>query len=188
MDQDDFEDAIIKQVVAESGLPAGKVVWSKQGRGRPARPFIAVDYVEDTSNQFSEQRIEENPDWDGETDTLNVDALLVSNIDHIDAAVQLMAYSVEPGDAVTILKRVRIKLASDRATEALGDIALVHRGNVRDVSDVLENEYEGRAILAVTFRVADVNVEEAGVIEKVETETTLTLPDGTTVETDQTLE
>lgn len=191
MDIDDFEDAIVERVVIESGLPAGKVVWAKQGRKRPLRPFIVLDYAEDNTNQASEQRVEENPDWDGDTDTENLDALLLSNIDHSDIVIQMIAYSVEPtglSRAVNILKRVRAKLASDRVTEALGDIAVAHRGNVRDVSDVLENEYEGRAVLAITFRVADVNVEEAGVIEIVEVETSIERTSEATVIFDQTFE
>ncbi len=172
-----FENAIAKRVTAEAGLSVGKVIWAKQTRARPQRPFIALDILESSNpGQGSEQRTIENPDWDSDTDTENLDALKISNIDHPELTVQLTAYSNEvTGDsrAANVLERVRVKFGSDRATADLGDIAVVNRGNVRDVSLVLENEYEGRAVLAIVFRVADENVEDAGVIEIVEVETTI---------------
>lgn len=173
-----FENAIATRVLAESGLSTGQVIWAKQTRKRPARPFIALDILDSgaVNNQGSEQRTVQNPDWDPDTDTENLDALLMSNIDHPELTVQMTAYSSEAtGDtrAFNVLEKVRAKLGSDRATADLGDIAVVNRGNVRDVSLVLENEYEGRAVLAVIFRVADENVEDAGVIEIVEVETTI---------------
>ncbi len=177
MKMDEFENAIAAAVIRESGLPTGKVIWAKQTRARPARPFIALTLMDDQgNNQHSEQSIAVNPDWDPDTDTENLDALLLSNVDHPDLTVQLIAYSTEAtgsSRAFNILERVRVKLGSDRATTDLGTVAVVSRGTVRDVSDVLENEYEGRAVLAITFRVADVNVENAGIIETVEVEDTI---------------
>lgn len=113
--------------------------------------------------------------------------LLATNIDHDELEVQLVAFSGDvTGDstAKNILRTVRNKLGSDRAQSDLGDVALVTRGSIRDATIVLENEFEGRAILALTFRASDVNEETEQSIETVIVERTLTLEDGVTTQVD----
>lgn len=61
MNADALEDAVVAAVLAASGLPAGKVFWSRQTRQRPARPFIELDSQDIPDNQHEEQTQRVNP-------------------------------------------------------------------------------------------------------------------------------
>lgn len=299
MTQEEFEDAVVARIVAESGLAAGKVIWQDQTRKRPSRPFIGLRIMDAETPVKSEDRQTDNPEvapntpasmdlgvnfpelfgpgslltvgplaaegalgndvtfatvmdggdgfgipritwnpttlelvahcdagysgntvaaalgtWiagdgdgyfimdpplalnDPQTDPLGPfnfeggvfpeDPLIISNIDHKDVTVQLIAYTSEVtgnNRAYALLNRVHRKLGSERAQDAFGDIAIIGRRTVRDVSVELENESEGRAVMALDLRFNDTNAETANMFETVEVETTIERTNDTVTKT-----
>lgn len=169
----EFENLLAVRIAAEAGLAAGKVIWADQARSRPARSFIELDYLDEAGDEHSEQSVVPNPAFDPLTDTTNTQAIFLKNTDHTDIEIEVRAFTTNPKDARKMLRDVRNKLGGERAQDALGEVALITRGNVRDLSTVLDNETEGRAVMALKFRLAETNSEDAGIIEIVEVETTI---------------
>lgn len=299
MNTDALEDAIVAAVLVASGLPAGKVIWSKQGRSRPARPFIELDSQELPDNQHEEQAMSMNPSptqdtpamldlgtefpdlfmpgatltvileangltglgsnavtfatvmdggdgfgvpritWDPNTLELvghcdagytgnileaalntwlsgpgdglffydglgsglpdpqtdpfgpvafsgglnGTDFFLIDNVTHPEITIQLRCFSTEPrgsNRASAILKATSKKLGGLILTEQLdaAGIAVITRGTIQDVSVELQNEFEGRAVMALTIRTADKLTETADRFDKVTVETTIDRNDG----------
>jgi hypothetical protein len=88
------------------------------------------------------------------------DFFLIDNVTHPEVTVQLIAMSDKAAgtsDAMTLLQNLSRRLDTMRVTDRLDALGLsiVLRGTIQNISLELQNEYEGRAVMAVTIRMAD---------------------------------
>lgn len=165
-----FQAAIQAQVKAMTGLNDGHVIWADQTRTRPTRPFIELGILDSTGTENTESSSEDNPA------PVAGSEILLNTREDVTLTVQLIAFSrdiVGSSNAFNLLQTVRFAFGHDSVSEALGDIAVVDRGPVRNATIVLETEHEGRAICALQFRVANLDVETATYIETATVRTTV---------------
>ena len=169
---EDFENTIQAIVVAATGFVGSKVIWADQTRDRPARPFVELAYVDESTTNFTEDSI---------TDTVAPPAgqeITLSSKEHGEPTIQVRVFSsaiLGSQSAKNIARKIRGYFGRESVQTTLGDIALVSRGSVQDISIVLETEHEGRAILDLKFRVARVETETTTFIEVAIVKTTIPL-------------
>lgn len=180
MDLTGFQNAIQAQVKAATGFDDSHVIWSKQTRDRPARPFVELDDLDNATNFFTEDTVSDTPGAPvGEEITL-------TSKEDVEITVQVRVFTTVvtgSSNAFNTAQKIRGWFSRDSVTSLLGDIALVDRDAVRDASIVLETEYEGRAILTLKFRVASLETETTTYIETPVVETTVTQTSGDVIHT-----
>jgi hypothetical protein len=180
MNLTDFQTAIQAQVKLATGFDNGHVIWAKQSRKRPSRPFIELDDLDDETTNFTEDSVA-----DAAVPTPGAEIELTSK-EHVEINVQVRVFSSDvtgSNNAFNVAKKIRAFFARESTTAALVDIALVSRDTVREASLVLETEYEGRAVLTLKFRVADLETETTTFIETATVETTIDQLGGPVVHT-----
>lgn len=180
MTLEDFENTIQGIVKAATGFDGGHVIWADQTRTRPSRPFVELDYVSETTTNFLEHTQEDTPGAP-ESEELTLNAR-----EHLEPTVQMRVYSsavVGNNSARNIARKIRAYFGRESVQSTLGDIALVNRNVVRDVSLVLETEHEGRAVIDMTFRVERIESETTTYIETAVVETTVEHSTGNVVRT-----
>lgn len=178
-----FQTAIQALVKTATGLDNNHVIWAKQTRKRPNRPFVELDDLDDTTTEMTEDTVDDNPSPAPGSE------ILLTSKEHNEINVQVRVFSSDvtgSNNAFNLAKTIRRFFGRESTTAGLGDIALVSRDVVRDATVVLETEYEGRAILTLHFRVADSDVESTTYIETATVKTTVRKPDGSAL-TDHTL-
>lgn len=174
---EDFENAIQAQVVAATGFSGSKVVWANQTRDRPARPFVELSQLNEETTNFTEQY---------QADTVGSpsgEELTLYSKEHVEPTIQVRVFSNDVtgnDNAKNVAKKIRAYFGRDSTQVALGEIAVVNRGTVRDMSLVLETEHEGRAILDLKFRLSQIEEETTTYIQTVTVETNVTSTDETT--------
>lgn len=183
-----FEIALVTEVKRATGLAAGKVVWANQTRDRPIRPFVELAVLNSAAASSHAES--------GISNTSGAPAgeeITLTTTDHVDLTVQLRAFSSEvtgSDKAFNLLDKVRQHFGKESCIAVLEGqaeaIAVVDRGTVNDATTVLETEYEGRAVLTLRLRVADVATEKSTYIDEVVTETTVNQTSGNVVYTNTT--
>ena len=172
-----FENAVQAQVVAATGFSGSKVIWANQTRDRPTRPFVELAFLKEETTNFTEQY---------QADTVGSpegEELTLYSKEHVEPTIQVRVFSndvVGNNTARNIAKKIRAYLGRDSVQYALGAVAVVNRGTVRDISLVLETEHEGRAILDLKFRLSQIEEETVTYIQTVTVETNVTSTDETT--------
>lgn len=179
MDLKAFQDTIQGLAKQASGL---QCIWAKQTRKRPVRPFVELDDLDnDDVSMMTDDSITNTPSpTPGHEITLTAKG-------QAEITVQVRVFSSEitgSSNAFNIAQAIRSFFARESATAGLGSIALVERGTVRDVTLVLETEYEGRAVFNLKFRVADPDVETTTYIEHATVQTTVAQTTGDVTTTD----
>lgn len=176
----DFEDTIQGLVVDALQLDGSKVIWADQTRTRPERPFVELAVLDDETTAFTEDDVTETAGSPvGEEITL-------SSKDHNELTVQARCFSGEvTGDncAMNMARKIRKFFGRESTQSNLGEIALVSRDTVRGANLRLETEFEGRALLALKFRVAEVETETTTFIEVVTVQTTVSQTNGDVIYT-----
>jgi hypothetical protein len=155
-----------------TGLADAKVIWANQNGPRPLPPFATINprVAIRRLGVYDEERLD--PDAPGQIDRVGQRKLTIS----------CNAYG--PG-AIDLLERAQEALDTNaaRAAFASAGLAVSDRGEVRDLTKLLETQYEERAQLDVVFALATASSEDAGYIESAEITATLLNPDGTTAAT-----
>lgn len=178
MNLTDFQTTIQALVKLATGYDNGHVIWQKQTRNRPSRPFVGLDILEDETSFFTEDTTE-----DASSPVPGAEINLIAK-EHIELNVQVIVYTSDvtgTNNATNVARKIRGFFSRESTTTALGDIALVERAPVRDATIVLETEHEGRGVLGLKFRVADLEVETTTYIETVTVETTVEQSNGVPV-------
>lgn len=106
------------------------------------------------------------------------DPLLLSTTDRPEIVVRVTAFTDAPktgaiSPAFALLKKVRGKMGSELTADALDPITVLDRGNVTNVTIVLETGYEGRAVLDLKFGSIETETEGINTIETVKTHITV---------------
>ncbi len=170
MEMTPFQLAIYTATAAAA--PGVKVIWSKQTRERPARPFIELETIDDISlNDQPEESQEDNPD-----STSYADELLLHYKEHVETTVQFRVFTsavTGNGKALAVAKRVRGFFGRAQTQQDLDPITVITRERVQDASFVLDTEYEGRAVMNMRFRSTDIDTDTAGTITSLEVQTIL---------------
>jgi hypothetical protein len=175
-----FQTAIQALVKSATGFDDGHAIWANQTRKRPDRPFVELAHPEGASPFFSEDSVDDTP-----SPTPGNEITLTAK-EHVEITVQVRVFSsavVGSTNAFNLANAIRSFFSRESTTDALGEIALVARETVRDVSLVLETEHEGRAVFALTFRVANLDTETTTYIEHATVETTIAQTNGNVVHT-----
>lgn len=107
------------------------------------------------------------------------DPILIQTTDRPEITVRVTAFADAPktgaiSPAFTMLKAVRRRLGTESVTEALDPLTVLDRGNVQNVTVMLETAYEGRATLDLKFGSIETESDGANTIEEVQVEVTTT--------------
>jgi hypothetical protein len=173
-----IEDALIAWVKGATGLPDGSVIWDDQRGERPAAPFATLHLDGDvTPGVFDEASHRVNPDAPptspgvpGEGDELIFETVAQGEF---TCTVHVFAAATNGASSARVLtNRVRNALSIEPQVEAFDvlGIAIIDRGTVRNLTALLDTEFESRASVDVRFRVADGTTATGTFIEAVETE------------------
>lgn len=204
---EEFAAAVQTAVAMASGLPGTQVVWENPNVPRPARPFISLTIEDDGEIEpLGEESVIDNPNPDPPTggnafpytfpfvflaSFPSDNPILVQATDRPEISIRLTAYTNAPkssaiSPAFTLLKAVRRALGGDAMTEQLDPITVLERGNVQNITVMLETGYEGRAVLDVKFGSIETQSDDANTIETVEVEVTVNDEEGNPI-VDQTI-
>jgi hypothetical protein len=162
------EDALRPWVLgALVGSPAeGNVIFSAQGRARPARPYADIDLATIEQRGRDERR---GVDEDGIREVVGQRAVRVT--------IQLYG-----DDAMELAERVRSDLWLETVTDPLraAGIAFWSAEPVLDLTTEIETALEPRAAFEALFGIARAKSEDVGFINCVEGTATYLAPDGST--------
>lgn len=114
--------------------------------------------------------------------------ILLTTRHQVELTVQVRAFSGEVVGSLSapnVARNIRNYLGRDSVSVAFAadGIAVVDRGPVRDATIVLSTEHEGRGILDLKFRVADLDTETTTYIETAKVETTIEQSNGNVTRT-----
>jgi hypothetical protein len=169
----DVEDALHDAVAAGAGLSGSSVVWANQGGPRLARPFLTVrrSGPQELGSTAIVRKDYDNTAPAGTEVQTRVRRQLsfTLSVQAFTTALTGTANAVALLDAVQAQMRKRAQLDAFRAV----GIALEDAGTVQDLSAVLQTDFEGRAAVDMTFRIASETLETTGYIETVNVATTL---------------
>lgn len=117
-----------------------------------------------------------------------LDEILLTSKEHVELTIQARCFSSDvtgSNVAPNVARKIRRFFARESTTALLdvSSIALVERSPVRDATIVLSTEHEGRGILDLKFRVADLDTEATTFIETATVETTVEQTGGPVVQT-----
>jgi hypothetical protein len=184
MDLTAFQTTIQNHVKLATGFTDAKVIWANQTRDRPARPFVELAILDDEMVGQEEH---------GQSDTPGAPAgqeVTLSTRYQVELTVQVRVFSSEVVGSNTgsnVARKIRNYFGRDSVNVALAapaiGVAVVDLGPVRDASIVLSTEHEGRGILDLKFRVADLDVETTTYIETATVETTVEQSNGNVTRT-----
>ncbi len=136
----------------------------------PNSPRPTVDYVSlyiSTITQIG---------WDWTQDPLN-DSGITNMVGDREFT---LAYG---GDPMTVLQNLRTSLQKQSVLDSLrvNGIVLVNWFAINDITDLVDSRYEQRASMDILFRIADVYIDNLGVIDNVVLQEIYKNPSGTTV-------
>ncbi len=139
----------------------------------PNSPRPTVDYVSlyiSTITQIG---------WDWTQDPLN-DSGITNMVGDREFTLQAQAYG---GDPMTVLQNLRTSLQKQSVLDSLrvNGIVLVNWFAINDITDLVDSRYEQRASMDILFRIADVYIDNLGVIDNVVLQEIYKNPSGTTV-------
>jgi hypothetical protein len=166
----DLEKVLHDAVVAGSGIPGAKVIWWAQNFPRPARPYAVVKRgtVTPIGSTVERRKVYNSTAPAGSEIELHAR-------EQVEFTLGVQIFTADArGDAcaVALAEAVRAHLTARGQLDAfqVAGLALVNRGIVQNVSALLQTDYEGRASLDVTFRVATETVESTTFIQTADVE------------------
>lgn len=117
------------------------------------------------------------------------DPLLLETTDRPEITIRMTAFTDAPksgavSPAFNLLKQVRRRLGTETVSDALDPLTVLDRGNVHDVTVMLETGYEGRAALDVIFGSFETESDGINTIEKTEVEVIITDEEGSVITDD----
>jgi len=152
------------------------VIWARQNGQKPARPLITLAFGDLVSlGATDERRRAYNPAGSGTLTTTVVGQRA------LPLSIQASTTGTTGSTAArSVLSQVQASLALPSVRAALRAVGLspYDRGLVREVSTVLDADFEGRALLVVGFYVAETISEVTPFIERVTGSGTLDNPGG----------
>lgn len=155
-------------MVAGTGLPAGRVIWANQAAPRPQTPFAEIN------PRMSIRRLGA---YDEERPTATPGT--IARVTHLRLGVSCHLYGA---GAMDLMERAREYLDTHaaRALFEPAGLSVLDRGEVRDITKLLETQYEERAQLDLVIGLATTATEDVGFIQTVDLTTTVRSPDGST--------
>lgn len=166
------QSALVTWIRTGSGYASGKVIWANQDGGRPSGNFCTVNLTAMTPlGALDELRRTQDLGRAGNgVDTVGTE------IEHKVHGLRELAISVQcfttekTGDncARAVLSKVQASLMLPTPRFALRDAGLgpFDRGVIRDVSALLDSDFEARAVLDLRFYVSEEVAEFSTYIEK----------------------
>jgi hypothetical protein len=176
-----FQTAIQGVVKTATGYDGGHVIWANQTRDRPTRPFVELDIISSQATEYTEDSVS---DTEGDPEDIEGEEVTLTTREHVDITVQIRVFSnavVGSTKAFNVAQQIRTVFARESTQSVLDPIALIDRGGVRDFTTMLETEHEGRAVLDIRFRVAEVDTETTTFIETATVQTTIAQTGGDVV-------
>jgi hypothetical protein len=169
-----IEDALFTWVQSASGLAAAKVLWSAQATdvNRPTGQHVEIRIGTDTplgAAPYVSHEYDEDADA-GEEITISVNEVreLVFVVQVFGGATTTSSSS----RSVATLIQNALGLPSVRTLLETAGLSPFDRGKIEHVPELLDADFEPRAILEVRFYVADGISEVTGYIDSVEIEDT----------------
>lgn len=146
-------------------LPDAAVIWDRQKVRVPNAPFATLRLVGPSGpGLLAEERDVYNPAAPAGQE------IEEQTIHHHEYALRVQTYALSPSDARTLILKVhdRAYRRSGRAAFRNGDpsIVVAYVGPVQDIGALVETDWQGRAALDLTLRVADIDSEMTTYIEK----------------------
>lgn len=171
MDLGAIETLIQTQVKAALGYDNGHVIWANQTRDRPTRPFVEL-FNADSRNVSPHAEL-----FEGANPSPSAGAeVLLESTDHCVMRIELRVFSsavTGSNKAFNLAQKIRSHFGKQATIDAMGDVAIIDRENVQDISIMLETEHEGRAVFTLTFGVVNVEQETTTYIEEAVIKTTI---------------
>lgn len=161
-----------------------KVIFAEEVSGeaapRPKKPFITIKLISGPTNKAatSNLRFEGNPDLGA----ANIDWSLN---DQVQRVVSLQAFGKNSEDELRGLQRVMDSFDVVSHFKKNGDIAIVNKGTILDISAQIDVGFERRHSLDITFNHADHAIVQEGAIEKTAISGKLKTADGDEIIVDE---
>jgi hypothetical protein len=155
-----------------AALPGVTVIWARQDGKKPARPFVTLRFGDLVAvGSTDERRTAYVPDSSPGADDRHLLTTVVG-LRSVSLTLQAStAGTLGTSTAKGLLSQAQTALALPSLRTALRTAGLspYDRGTVREISTVLDADFEGRAQLVVSFYVNETASEQTGIIETVET-------------------
>lgn len=168
MARSDVETAVQNAVEAATGLDDAHVIFADQNIGEPARPYILLRFGEGVPVQTLESHEHDGAAAVGQEIRMQASELL-------DLLLEVQSFTDDThgnAQAVVVLEAVRRKLKLPTARDALRAAGLVPYaiGPVRNLAELDDTEFKGRALLEVRCYLVQTSEERTGYIATVELE------------------
>jgi hypothetical protein len=160
--------SLLDALAAPTGFPLPgniPVIWADQNGQRPGQPFVTLrrDAGQALNPNEDELVVSMNPS-PTTADEIQMDTRVVTEF---TVSVQVFTKDTRgdfSANALASVIRNRLSMQSQLdAFRPLG-LAVVARGSVQNLTDLLETGFEGRAVMDVRFRVTDGTTEFVGYI------------------------
>jgi len=163
-----IEDAIRKWVRDASRLADGQVIWSDQDGPRPLGVFITIRLGDLLPLGAVDETATDYDPTGGPGEEI---VTTVRGVREFPVSIQCFGTDTVGRDtARALLSRVQTALGLPSVREALGTVGLspFDAGQVRNLSVILDAQFEGRALLEVRFYVVEEMTERTTYISTVE--------------------
>lgn len=161
-----FQTAVRTWVQGSAGLGANKIIWANQNGNRIERPFVTLRFGDLVPIGATDEK---RRTWVGTPGAELLETVVGQRI--LTLTVQAFTQQTVGSDtARAILSKVQTALRLTTVRDALNNAGLApfDIGTVQEISTVLDGDFEGRALMAVRFHVAETVSETLTYIEKVE--------------------
>jgi hypothetical protein len=177
MTETELEDALRARVAAAVAptVSDAKVIWDRQRGQRPAAPFVELRLVGPAgySGAAPDWQHEYDPDVaHGGTSAVDGGEVVEKTINHHDYELRVQTYAADQRSARSVMLLIHdafYQRSTRDALRAAGGIAVADVGALQDVGALLQTDWEGRAVMSIQIRVADMLTERTGYVATVET-------------------
>jgi hypothetical protein len=157
IERDPIRSALRAWVLQVTALSDGKVIWARQNAPRPKPPYVLLNdrVALARVGLGDEERLTNTP----------------GEILHVGQRRMTLSVNVYGLDAHSLAEQIQEGLELYSVRELLTDagLAVIDRGQVLDLSGLLEANFEERSQLDVIFGLTSTQSENVGWIESVET-------------------
>jgi hypothetical protein len=170
-----IENALHALAVRRLGFANDHVIWDQQNGARPTVPFASMRIDNDTTQAGLD---EVRPPRDATSPAPGAD-IVVETVKHTEFTCTVQVFGVAATGSSSpraLLIGLRNSLSLDSEIETLdaANLAVIEQGTVQNLTALLENDFEPRAVLAIRLRTADGAEDLTTWIETVEHVTELT--------------
>jgi hypothetical protein len=171
LDETTLEDRIQAWVTA--AVTPAPVIWDRQARPQPGIPYLTLrlTMTGGVTGAVGEIHPEYAPDGPAGAE------VTLASIHHHEYSIRVQAFASTPREARSLVLAVHDRAYRESGKEALRvddpPIALASCGAVQDLGALVDTDWQGRAVLDLAFRVADVDptdrvtyIERAGLASR----------------------